>query len=512
MGMRERLERLAGRLRGWIMDDWPASLIPLIALFVVVLAVLAGAVWPRGSQWPAVYVPSYGPAVMSTTRLINSTDHTVLVSLSLGEPSGSGLSGTEIRAHSTYDSAGYAFTDIDITIEFTDPRDCTSLGSVTLRGAATIELPASGPPVVKSNEGPPMPTPGGTIPPLSYSDVCADTVGLEGAAWRHQGSLIGIGDDQGWFIEPQGTLMRVAGEGERVENLKELSDGSVIASRPRPGSTSGTSVLWRTDRRGSSWQAWDMPGMPTASADGRWFAYTSSGPTPADSFALHVIRPDGSGDIDLGNRVEDFVWAPDSSRLAVLVNGDAPDYEGRLEIWGVDGSKKVVRNKVDAYAGLDWSPRSDRLAVTADDGGRSPNQRLLIVDESGTQLAELTPGKAGVRATEILDGVTYEDRMGCPKFSPDGTKLAFLRITYPYPNNAEVDDVYVAAVDGTGATLITDHGYSGTPVWSPDGSWLAVTRSRGDDDSTYVTFVAHPDGSGYRLIAHGLWVTQWVPD
>jgi WD40 repeat protein len=499
--------------QGWpirFVREHRAILLPIGALFVTGLIVVAGYV--RVSEYPVVDIPSYGPAAMSSSRFINSTDHTVLISVGLAGSPPPTISLTEIRAHSTNDSFGYALTGTDEVVEFIDPRNCESLGKVTVRGAVTVELPAAGRPVVRGDQTPP-PLPTGTnVPSTVFSSVCARAVGLEGEAWPHQGSLIGVGDDQGWFIEPDGTLTRTDGEGERIESLTQLRDGIIVAIRPEPGSSSGTAVAWQTDRRGSSWQPWSMGHIPNPSPDGSWLEYYSSEPVPTDHLALHVVRPDGSGEINLGNHVADAIWSPDSRRLGVLVWGDAPSYESRLEIWGVDGSKKVVRTKVDASAGLDWSPAGDRLAVIADDGGRSANRRLLILDESGAQLAELAPGKAGIRTTEILDGVTADDRMASPKFSPDGTKLAFLRITYPYPNNAEVDDVYVAAADGTRATLITDHAYSGTPVWSPDGSWLGGTKARSLDDATYVTFVARPDGTGYRVVAHGLWLTQWAPD
>ena len=68
-----------------------------------------------------------------------------------------------------------------------------------------------------------------------------------------------------------------------------------------------------------------------------------------------------------------------------------------------------------------------------------------------------------------------------PKFSPDGTKLAYASIT---SGNWEI---YICNADGTGAQKLTNNTSNEfAPVWSPDGSKLVFHSDRDGNSEIYV--------------------------
>jgi Tol biopolymer transport system component len=78
---------------------------------------------------------------------------------------------------------------------------------------------------------------------------------------------------------------------------------------------------------------------------------------------------------------------------------------------------------------------------------------------------------------------TTADDEEAPAFSPDGSKIAFIR----EPNNGDAQ-LYVMNADGTGATLLT--GTAGlvspdSPEFSPDGSKIAFDASTGSESDIF---------------------------
>jgi Tol biopolymer transport system component/DNA-binding winged helix-turn-helix (wHTH) protein len=67
-----------------------------------------------------------------------------------------------------------------------------------------------------------------------------------------------------------------------------------------------------------------------------------------------------------------------------------------------------------------------------------------------------------------------------PAFSPDGNYLAFVR----YGNEAE-RGIFVSAVDGDHPMQLTRDDDDSCPVWSPDGQWIAFSRTKDKEISIY---------------------------
>jgi dipeptidyl aminopeptidase/acylaminoacyl peptidase len=111
--------------------------------------------------------------------------------------------------------------------------------------------------------------------------------------------------------------------------------------------------------------------------------------------------------------------------------------------------------------GAAFSPDGTKIAFMREPTDDSTGQLMLAnADGSGTPVA-LTTAAAGIKDGE-------------PNFSPDGTKIAFGRS----PSDIDAvgsSDIYVINTDGTGEQNLTSgfQGESENPAFSPDGTMIA---------------------------------------
>ena len=144
-----------------------------------------------------------------------------------------------------------------------------------------------------------------------------------------------------------------------------------------------------------------------------------------------------------------------------------------------------------------WSPRSDRLLATWDQGGR---YRLFGIIAPDTAASAYEPS-AGLR---LSDG---PDTFG--SWAPDGLWIAF------GSTRDGQGEIYRMRPDGTGTERLTDDpGEDTEPAYSPDGAQIAFISDRTDGsprlhimnaDGTDVRMVGSPPGS----VHHG---PEWAPD
>ena len=100
---------------------------------------------------------------------------------------------------------------------------------------------------------------------------------------------------------------------------------------------------------------------------------------------------------------------------------------------------------------------------------REGDDGIYVMNPDGTNVVKLTTN--GVAA--------YYD---FPDWSPDGTKIAFNRLT-PREGNS----IYVMNADGTNVVNINEHAiYDTTPAWSPDGTKIAFGKNKGIHADIYV--------------------------
>ena len=135
-------------------------------------------------------------------------------------------------------------------------------------------------------------------------------------------------------------------------------------------------------------------------------------------------------------------------------------------------------------------------------GGTGQNDSMVWVDRQGGE-ETLVPADADGRRPIPLG--SYWD----PKFSPDGRQVVVA-------DRKDGNDVWVYDLDrATLARLTFDDVEDHTPVWSPDGRWIAYASAKGSEFQRAV-YRKRSDGTGAE---ESLWesndhahVTGWTPD
>jgi hypothetical protein len=181
---------------------------------------------------------------------------------------------------------------------------------------------------------------------------------------------------------------------------------------------------------------------PMWSPDGRRIAFVSH-----RLRGLAVVEANGSG----GSRVFDNpvvprALSPDWTKVAYV---SSTSNAAELHVRAIDGTQ--ARKLAERVSGFAWAPDSDRLAFVQ-------ANTIFVVDSDGGNPKQIAAPAAGA-----------------PVWSPDGTRVAFLRT-----QSDQSPDLYVVNADGSGeANLTNDAAWNADPQWSPNGRALAFV-SRND--------------------------------
>jgi Tol biopolymer transport system component len=132
----------------------------------------------------------------------------------------------------------------------------------------------------------------------------------------------------------------------------------------------------------------------------------------------------------------------------------------------------------------------------AGDGVRDPSGRIVF-----GQITKVLPDTFGQVVSLYAvdaDGSDYTLVLDCdagfPKWSPDGTRIAF----HLFMDDGSIQ-IATVAPDGSDLTLITSGpGVSLTPTWAPDSSWLAYVHSPEPDPAqqSFLTAIWRVDADG----------------
>jgi len=238
--------------------------------------------------------------------------------------------------------------------------------------------------------------------------------------------------------------------------------------------------------------------FPSFSPDGRWVVYEAGGDKkdPTQFADIYRINRDGSGSSRLTKNPEGNFEPALSPRGDAIVLVSSRDRVAELYRIRPDGSDPVrlTDTQRDEW-GARFSPDGEEL--------------VFVSDRDGADRIYTMPAKGGptVRVSQRdLDTHVVEDH---PSYSPVGKKLAYMLSVPPAPSRVVLADfetgreIEVTAPDGAGQ--VTD------PVWLPDGRYLMVTITRGQEPQIYRV---RADGTGLTRITSssgGNWNPQWVP-
>jgi Tol biopolymer transport system component/polyisoprenoid-binding protein YceI len=212
-----------------------------------------------------------------------------------------------------------------------------------------------------------------------------------------------------------------------------------------------------------------------------------------ETIAVYAVNVDGSDLTRLTRPVGGGRWSfdfspqlsPDGSKI-VYTRGIGTQTSGepdQVYVIAADGSgrpKRLTEGGFNATLWPTWSPDGSKLAFVRSEGDSSG---IWVARANGKNARPLTQD-------DLLEGALTPDEF--PTWSPNGKKIAYN--SFLADGN---DDIFVMNADGSGQTRLTrGPEYESDPDWSPNGRRIAFSR---DGD----IYLMSPDGSNVRRLTRG---------
>ena len=223
--------------------------------------------------------------------------------------------------------------------------------------------------------------------------------------------------------------------------------------------------------------------------------YLQTSPTGA---TLRTMAADGTGDRELFTQLPSGctsifrpAWNPIDQTTLALTCATATGNTVLNQV-SVDGSDpRLIDTGFPVVDDVTYAPDGQTLAFW---GSEAPGVEGTIFT---------MPADASAAAKQLVDrapGTSDAD----PAFSPDGSKIAFRRVTNA--NGTLTAQIIVVDTDGSNPVPLTDGtSVDQDPIWSPDGKQIAFKSNRttaaGTNDNQI--WVINADGTGLKELAVG---------
>ena len=278
---------------------------------------------------------------------------------------------------------------------------------------------------------------------------------------------------------------------------RRLTDGAAGPGDPRGAtdrfpkwSPAGTWILFQSGRRGEN-------DLYVVSEDGRAKNFLVT--TEAYSGPDQLDQTIAEGESVAGDRFDPGpAWSPDGGRIS-YTERSREFFSGKLKLLDFDPATgrargmplelytaKTDRGGAWAIDKVSWSPDGQTLAFVLQDSGWD---KVYLLSARGGRPKQLTQGES-------------EDYS--PEFSPDGRWLA-IASNRGYP---EQRHIWIVPVDGSPPRQLADlgAGVEANPRWSPDGTKIYFVRSTPLESPDW--FVATTTGGSFaRALTHTLPLT-----
>lgn len=222
----------------------------------------------------------------------------------------------------------------------------------------------------------------------------------------------------------------------------------------------------------------DGEGTPRWSPDGKYLAFLSSrqGAKSSQVWLLDRRGGDAVKLTDIKQGVNEYAWSPDGKKLALVLEDAETD-----EVKEGESAKPIEINRYQFKRDVEgYITTSQRYT------------HLYLLDVDSKKLDTLTRGNFNEHS---------------PAWSPDGRYLAFVSNHTADPDRNENSDIFVmeARAGAEARQLTTWNGSDHSPQWSPDGSRIAYLRATSDADwmmyDQDVLALVSKDGGEPRLLS-----------
>ncbi|MBT2547300.1 PD40 domain-containing protein [Arthrobacter sp. ISL-65] len=201
------------------------------------------------------------------------------------------------------------------------------------------------------------------------------------------------------------------------------------------------------------------------------------GPMPATASRADQDQKPENGDIAFG-------------RVDPAIDG--------FSLWTADSDGSHQRRLTKDQANFsDWAPDGDRIAFD-------------FIDDAGVHIATIEPDGRNRKALTAAPGVQE-----CPKWSPDGKSIVY--DAFPFGQPTFSVSIWIMLADGSSPKQLTRNALDVEPVFSPDGTRIAFGRITGDspEGQLEAIYVINSDGTGLHQVVPprpGLEHPDWSPD